>query len=209
MDQILAWLEHRNVSIDTVLETIAVLAIASIAILIINRLVRQLLRRLETWLSLSYDAVITIMRVITAALWLITGLLVLNVWGIKVSGLWTVMVSAATLIGVGFLATWTMISNVTATFFITLWRPFQLGQTVEMLPESLKGQVIDRNMMFTVLREESGSVLQVPNNLFFQKMFRVSGGSDQYLFEFFRQQHHHGPASPPAHASATRSSVQT
>jgi len=29
--------------------------------------------------------------------------------------------------------------------------------------------------MFTVLREESGSVLQIPNNLFFQKMFRVSG----------------------------------
>jgi len=29
--------------------------------------------------------------------------------------------------------------------------------------------------MFTILREESGIVLQIPNNLFFQKMFRVSG----------------------------------
>jgi hypothetical protein len=31
--------------------------------------------------------------------------------------------------------------------------------------------------MFTVLREDSGALLQVPNNLFFQKMFRVHGGS--------------------------------
>jgi len=30
--------------------------------------------------------------------------------------------------------------------------------------------------MFTTLSEESGSVLQIPNSLFFQKMFRV--GSD-------------------------------
>jgi hypothetical protein len=29
--------------------------------------------------------------------------------------------------------------------------------------------------MFATLREESGTVLQIPNNLFFQKMLRVSG----------------------------------
>jgi small-conductance mechanosensitive channel len=43
-----------------------------------------------------------------------------------------------------------------------------------MLPENLKGRVMDRNLMFTTLSEESGSVLQIPNNLFFQKIFRVS-----------------------------------
>ena len=75
----------------------------------------------------------------------------------------------------GFLATWAMVSNVTASLFLTIWHPFRLGDTVELLPENLKGRAIDRNLMFTVLREESGSVLQVPNNLFFQKIFRVSG----------------------------------
>ncbi|MGA7326912.1 MAG: mechanosensitive ion channel domain-containing protein, partial [Rhodomicrobium sp.] len=62
-----------------------------------------------------------------------------------------------------------MISNVTASLFITIWRPFQFGHTIELLPENLKGRVIDRNMMFTVLREEGGGRLHVPNNLFFQK----------------------------------------
>ena len=41
-----------------------------------------------------------------------------------------------------------------------------VGQTVEVLLENLKGR--------TTLTEESGSVLQIPNSLFFQKMFRVS-----------------------------------
>jgi small-conductance mechanosensitive channel len=77
------------------------------------------------------------------------------------------------LIGVGFLATWAMISNLTAHLFLTVWRPFRLGQVVSLLPEDLKGRVVDRTMMFTVLREESGATLMIPNNLFFQKIFRV------------------------------------
>jgi small-conductance mechanosensitive channel len=92
-------------------------------------------------------------------------------------------VSAAAIIGVGFLAVWTMISNITASFFITIWRPFHPGHTVELLPENLKGRVIDRNMMFTVMREESGALLQIPNNLFFQKMFRVSRSQELSYFE--------------------------
>jgi small-conductance mechanosensitive channel len=92
-------------------------------------------------------------------------------------------VSAATIIGVGFLATWTMISNVTASFFIAFWRPFHLGDTIEMLPENLSGRVIDHNLMFVVVRENSGAIIQIPNNLFFQKMFKVSGNSNKTLFE--------------------------
>jgi hypothetical protein len=42
----------------------------------------------------------------------------------------------ATVIGVGFLATWTMVSNVTASVFIGIWKPFHLDDTVEILPET-------------------------------------------------------------------------
>jgi small-conductance mechanosensitive channel len=43
--------------------------------------------------------------------------------------------------------------------------------------------VIDINLMFIVVRENGGAVIQIPNNLFFQKMFRVSGNSNKTLFE--------------------------
>jgi small-conductance mechanosensitive channel len=75
-----------------------------------------------------------------------------------------------------------MVSNFTASLFITVWRPFHLGDTVELLPENLKGRVVDRNLLFTALREDGGSVIQVPNNLFLQKMFRVGSGQ-RSLFE--------------------------
>jgi len=183
MEQIAAWLERHHVSLATGFTTIALLIAASRVSLLVTRLVRHWLERVQARLHLPYASVLTITRAISGALWVVTAMLVLDLWGVGLGGLWALLVSAAAVIGVGFLATWAMVSNFTASFFIALWRPFRLGDTVELLPESLKGRVIDRNLMFTVLREDSGSVIQIPNNLFFQKMFRVSGRDDQSLFE--------------------------
>jgi small-conductance mechanosensitive channel len=183
MHPLIAWFDQANVSLPLLLATVALIVFALIAILALNRLLRGWLRRVEVTVPLSYETVLTLTRVVSGGLWLITALLVLNLWGISVGGLWTLLASAIAVIGVGFLAVWTMVSNVTASFFISLWRPFRLGQTVEILPEALKGRVIDRNLMFTVLRDEGGNLLQVPNNMFFQKMFRVSDRGKPSLFE--------------------------
>jgi hypothetical protein len=37
--------------------------------------------------------------------------------------------------------------------------------------------------MFTVLREGEQTALFIPNNLFFQKTFRVTAAGNRYLFE--------------------------
>jgi small-conductance mechanosensitive channel len=183
MHPVVAWFDQANVSVPLLLATVALIVFALIAILAVNRLLRGWLRRVETTVHLSYETALTLTRVVSGGLWLVTGLLALNLWGVSVSGLWTLLASAVAVIGVGFLAVWTMVSNVTASFFISLWRPFRLGQTVEILPENLKGRVIDRNLMFTILRDEDGNLLQVPNNMFFQKMFRVSDRGKPSLFE--------------------------
>ena len=170
------WLAKGNVSLMMTLATAMVIIAAFITVSLINRLVAGSIRSLEERLSLPEESLLGFTRVLKGIVWLIAALLILSLWGVSVSGLWTLLVSAATIIGVGFLAVWAMISNATASLFITIWRPFQSGDTVELLPENFRGRVIGRNMMFTVLCMEDGARLQVPNNLFFQKMFMVSKG---------------------------------
>lgn len=174
MDAALDWLAKNNFSLLSLIETVIVIVAAFIAVAFINRFMAGSIRSLEQRLSLPEETLLGFTRVMKVVVWLIAALLILSLWGVKVSGLWTLLVTTVTIIGVGFLAVWAMISNVTANLFITIWRPFQLGDTVEVLPENLKGRVVVRNLMFTVLREESGSRLHIPNNLFFQKIFRVS-----------------------------------
>jgi small-conductance mechanosensitive channel len=198
-DQTLRWFDQHNISLGTISATIGLLFAASILIIILNRLIRSWLRLLETRISLPYQTVLALTRVISGVMWLVTGMILLDIWGVGIGGIWTLLVSAATVVGVGFLATWAMVSNVTASFFVTLWRPFHLGDVVQILPENMKGRVIDRNMMFTTLREDDGSVIQIPNNLFFQKMFRVVNASDRFLYnEFGHREHERSRAEGPA-----------
>ncbi|WGS18705.1 MULTISPECIES: mechanosensitive ion channel family protein [unclassified Bradyrhizobium] len=175
MTQVAEWLDHHNINIVTVAGTVVILIAAAIIVLVLSRLLQRWLSYLQGRIQLTNETTLIINRIVVVVLWILTAFAVLNVWGVGLGGIWAVLVSVITVIGVGFLATWAMVSNFTASFFLLLWRPFHFGQTVEILPENLKGRVTERNLMFTTLREESGSVLQIPNNLFFQKMFRVSG----------------------------------
>ena len=174
MTQIIEWLNQHDINAVNAISTVVILLLASIVIPILSRLLNQWLTYLQSPLNFTDKTNSTINRVIIAILWALIVFIILDVWGIGLAGVWAVLVSAITIIGVGFIATWAMTSNFTASFFLALWRPFHVGQTVEVLPENLKGRVVGRNLMFTTLSEESGSVLQIPNSLFFQKMFRVS-----------------------------------
>ena len=175
MTKIIEWFDQHNINTVSAIGTVAILLLASIIIPLQSRFLKRWLIYLQSRLNLTDKTKFIVNRVITAVLWTLTVFIVLNVWGIGFGGVWAVLVSAIAIIGVGFIATWALISNFTASFFLVLWRPFHVGHTVEILPENLKGRVISRNLMFTTLSEETGSVLQIPNNLFFQKMFRVSG----------------------------------
>jgi small-conductance mechanosensitive channel len=185
VNDIASWLDRHNINLMLLLPTIGVLVAAFATSYLIRRVLQDTLRRLMARLRLPYETVLTVSRVVTTVVWVLAATLVLEIWGISVGGLWTLLVSAATVIGVGFLATWTMVSNITASFFIAIWRPFHLGDTVEILPENLKGRVVDSNLMFLVVRESNGALMHIPNNLFFQKMFRVTGSRERSLFEEF------------------------
>ena len=174
MNQVIEWLNQHNINAVNAIGTLIILLLALIVIPILSRLLNQWLTYLQSPLNFTDKTNFIINRVTIAVLWALTVFIIFDVWGIGLAGVWAVLVSVITIIGVGFIATWAMTSNFTASFFLALWRPFHVGQTVEVLPENLKGRVVGRNLMFTTLSEESGSVLQVPNSLFFQKMFRVS-----------------------------------
>jgi small-conductance mechanosensitive channel len=176
MSGITAWFDQQHVNFAAVIASAAVLVIAGLAIPLVKRLLRNWLGSIGTRIPLSESTASAIIRTVSIGLWLIAALLIFDAWGIALAGVWGLLVSAIAVIGVGFLATWAIISNFTASLFLTIWRPFRLGDTVVILPENAAGRVTQHNLMFTVLREQDGSVVNVPNNLFFQKMFRVVSG---------------------------------
>src|SRR6516162_929827 len=116
MTQVAEWLDHHHVDLVTIVGTAAILIVAAIIILVLSRLLQRWLSYLQGRLHLTDETNLTIGRIVVAGLWILTAFAVLNVWGVGLGGVWAVLVSAITVIGVGFLATWAMISNFTASF---------------------------------------------------------------------------------------------
>ncbi|HTL68725.1 MAG TPA: mechanosensitive ion channel domain-containing protein [Lacunisphaera sp.] len=107
--------------------------------------------------------------------WLITlGAVVfaLGAFGVNVSGIWGVLSTILAMVAIGFVAVWSVLSNTLCTLMIMIFRPFSIGDELEFAGEPVKGRVTDLNFVYTTLDVGDGSVLQVPNNLFFQKTLR-------------------------------------
>lgn len=107
------------------------------------------------------------------ARWLVIGVVAvaaLLALGIDLEGLWSTVVAALSLVAIGFVAMWSILSHMLASLLIVVFRPFEVGDRVEVVGDDpLIGEVVDLNPVYTTLRTEDGGTLQVPNNLFFQK----------------------------------------
>ncbi len=58
-----------------------------------------------------------------------------------------------------------------------IWRPFQIGDYIVLLPEDISGKVKDINMFYGELETEEGEKIEVPNVFFLQKFVKVSSSS--------------------------------
>ena len=110
------------------------------------------------------------------ARWLVIGVLMvaaLLALGIDLKGLWSILVPILSLVAIGFVAMWSILSHMLASILIVIFRPFEVGDRVEIVGDDLVlGEVTDLNPVYTTLRAEDGGTLQVPNNLFFQKALK-------------------------------------
>jgi small-conductance mechanosensitive channel len=103
-------------------------------------------------------------------------LLALGVWGFPVNGVIAVMGTVLGLVAIGFVAVWSVLSNFLCTFVLVMFRPFSVGDEVELLPEGVKGHVVDLTMLFTTLEVQRGETVMIPNNIFFQRIFKRRRG---------------------------------
>ena len=148
---------------------------------IARKLIVALIRRLEARNVIPTELVRGLRRVTTFLITTTALVVVLDTLGVSATMLWTVFTGFVAVGAVAFFAAWSVLSNVFCTFLIFTTRPFRLFDKIELLEggdkPGLCGEVIDVNLIYTTLKEatsdgQPGSVLQVPNSLFFQRVLR-------------------------------------
>lgn len=172
------WVQDWLGTVLPIGEVLLVLVVAWV----LQRLVRAVVRRLVVHRGLPPEMATVLRRVSATLIACAALLLVLERLGVSGTVLWTAFTGFAAVGAVAFFAAWSVLSNIFCTVLIFSTRPFRLHDHIEVLENGekpgLKGRVVDINLIFTTLQEvaldasDEGSVLQVPNSLFFQRTVR-------------------------------------
>ena len=109
-------------------------------------------------------------KVLRWVTFLVAATLLLQVIGVFES-VFTALAGVLTLVAAGFVAFWSVLSNLFCAIILLVARPFMIGDRLTFVGDDVTGTVCDFNLLFTTLKVDDGRMLQVPNNLFFQKMF--------------------------------------
>ncbi len=158
-----AWLTGRFLGFTALIVGVA---------LVVDRLVSTAMRALEVSGRLPESTVSMILRWVRGliALFVVLGLAALA--DLPIQYIWTPLATVLGMIAIGFVAVWSMLSNILATFMILIWRPFNVGERIEIQPEGISGDVVDINFMFTLLAPDPGTRIAVPNSMFLQKFIK-------------------------------------
>ena len=166
------------------------LGLQILLILLLAYLLQRLITRALTRLDQRYRLPPELLLPVRGGLrWLVMGsalIMVLERVGVSATVLWTAVSGFVAVAAIAFFAIWSVLSNLLCAVLILTVGPFRLGDVVEIIESAekpvVKGRVIAINMLYTTLEEsvESGPapIVQVPNNLFFQKVVRRMRGAD-------------------------------
>ena len=171
--------------IDPINTGLGILLILVVAWLL-RLLTRRLLSRLGRHYTLPAQIEMAIRRLSNFVIGTVALVAILQTLNVQASVLWTAFTGFAAVGAVAFFAAWSVLSNIFCTFLIFTTRPFRLGDQIELLENGekpgLKGVVTDINLIYTTLHEvggpAEGTLMQIPNSLFFQRGLRRWRGGD-------------------------------
>lgn len=109
-------------------------------------------------------------------------IIILQQLGVTISHIFAGLLTVAGMVAIGFIAVWSVLSNIMCSLLLVAFKVFRIGDELEVVEpagseKGLRGRVSGFNLMFTTLIEESEgdqppSLVQIPNNIFFQKSLR-------------------------------------
>jgi small-conductance mechanosensitive channel len=103
----------------------------------------------------------------------------LEALNVPLGNVWTAISTVLALVAIGFFAVWSILSHMTAAVVLFFQRPFRTGDYLQFGDEAYAGRVVNTGLFFTTVEDADGGRSQIPNNLLFQRRFRVTAEKPQ------------------------------
>jgi small-conductance mechanosensitive channel len=150
-------------------------SVVSIIILfIILKVLQRIIDKAGTKYSYHKARVKIVKKVVSLIVYLALVGILLLIWGIAPSQLVAYIASLFTVVGIAFLAQWSIISNITSTLIIFFNHQVNIGDTIVILDKDyqIEGKISDIGIFFIIIKVNDNEYVSLPSNVFMQKMVK-------------------------------------
>ncbi|MEM7809799.1 MAG: mechanosensitive ion channel domain-containing protein [Planctomycetota bacterium] len=183
--------EIRTAMFEAVAQRLILIFILLIAAIVVIRIVNKVLSGVQVARGVPEAAVLPIRKLVRGLILLLVALVTLQLLGVPMTAVWATVSAVVGLVAIGFVAVWSVLSNIACSIMLILFKPFRIGDHIELVDSAggpnVTGRVSDLTLMYVILHEklEDGTeqLVQIPNNLFFQKLVRRRSGKASVALE--------------------------
>ncbi|WP_422860303.1 mechanosensitive ion channel family protein [Flagellimonas sp. S174] len=102
------------------------------------------------------------------------------VWGVDLKEFSVFISSMLAIVGIGFVAQWSILSNLTASVILFFSHPLRLGDRIRVLDKDFDwtGEVEDISGFYLFMRTDDGRSITIPTNLVIQKGIEILSHED-------------------------------
>lgn len=154
-----------------ILFTIILLAI----IITLNSLTKRAIRRFGRTSSIDMNSRKIIFYLSNLLFYMIAFLGISLIWGVNMEEFSVFISSILAILGVGFVAQWSILSNLTASVILFFNHPLRLGDRIRVMDKDFDwtGKVEDISGFYLFMRTDEGKRITIPTNLVIQKGIEI------------------------------------
>lgn len=152
--------------------------IESLVLIVVLLISSKVLQRIIDKAGVKYTYHKTRIKVIKKVVSLLLSLVFIGVllliWGIAPAQLVAYIASLFTVVGIAFLAQWSIVSNITSTLIIFFNHQVNIGDKIVILDKDyqVEGKISDIGIFFIIIKVSENEYVSMPSNVFMQKMVK-------------------------------------
>lgn len=152
-------------------------AIIIVSMLVFSQFYKQLVKKVIRRKSMDLNRRKVILNVSYLFFYFITMIMLTVAWGIELKDFILFISSILAVLGVGFFAQWSILSNLTSSVLLFFNHPVRIGDRVRIVDKDYNwiGRVTDISGFFLYMTLDSGEKISLPTTFVLQKPIEMVG----------------------------------
>ncbi|RPE00254.1 mechanosensitive ion channel protein MscS [Aureibaculum marinum] len=155
-------------------------AILIVLLVIVGQLIKVAIRKFTILKSIDLNRRKIILKLHYLILYLLFVIFIVIIWGVDFKDFTVFISSILAVLGVGFFAQWSILSNLTASVILFFNHPVRIGHRIRVIDKDYDwvGTVEDISGFFLFMKTDKGEYITIPNSIVLQHGIEILGNAD-------------------------------